>query len=335
VRKRRSLWRRIRWPSVAIAFAGVMLFGSVVMLRGSPAHGPILAHPPPGIEARQIPLPPGEWREVGRVTQEREAAVVLMRVHGRDVDAAVLARVNRLGQRVAWGLPPPCLSTDYEPRRVVYASDHDGACVYASFVDGTGPLTGVTIDPAWRSAIQEAVDRGWNVPTTWLSATFRVVDPLDGLQLRYLFHPWPVEDTRPPESAAWRRIQSERLGTWIEAAVPVVSLAYRGRFRDWKDAALPDPALIDTSVRIAPPEEPVSQPYSLRGITARVAALLSDFGVLWAFTGNPVTASAVAGAKFAAQGATGLTHEAVWSWLLSSSAPTDLPGAGVETPLPQ
>lgn len=335
MRKRRSLWRRIRWPSVALVFLGVMLVGSVLALRASPAHVPILTLPPPGIEARQIPLPPGEWREVARVTDEREAAAVLMRVHGRDVDAAVLARVNRLGHRSAWGLPPACLSTEYEPRRVIYASDHDGACVYGSFVDGTGPLTGVTIDPAWRLATQEAVDRGWNVPATWLSATFRMVDPMDGLQLRYLFHPWPVTETRPPASAAWRRIQSERIATWVEAAVPVISLAYRGRFRDWQDAALPDPALIDTMDRPATGEAPAAQGYSIRGLSARLAAVVADFGVLWAFTGNPVTASAVAGAKFAAQGATGLTHEAVWSWLTSSATPTDLPGAGVETPLPR
>ena len=312
-----------------------MLVLSLLMLHGSPAHVPILTRPPHDIEVRQIPLPPGDWREVARVTEEREAAVVLMRVQGRDVDAAVLARVNRLGQRVPWGLPPPCLSTEYEPRRVIYASDHDGACVYGSFVDGTGPLTGVTIDPAWRAGMQEAVDRGWNVPVTWLSATFRVVDPLDGLQLRYLFHPWPVEEARPPESAAWRRIQAERLATWMDAAVPVVSLAYRGRFRDRADAALPDPALIDTMVRAEPQTETPSQAFSVRALTARVAVVLSDFGVLWAVTGNPVTASVVSGARFAAQGATGMTHEAVWSWLLSSSTPIDLPGAGAETRLPR
>lgn len=111
-----------------------------------------------------MPLHPGDWHELARVTEEAEAAAVLVRLDGRDADAAVLVRVNRLGRKVGWGQSPPCLSRDYEPSRVLHASDHDGFCVYASYVDGTGPQTGVAIDAAWRQAMQAAVDRGWNVP---------------------------------------------------------------------------------------------------------------------------------------------------------------------------
>ena len=282
-----------------------------------------------------MPLPPGEWHELARVTEEAEAAAVLVRLDGRDADAAVLVRVNRLGRKVGWGLSPPCLSRDYEPSRVLHASDHDGFCVYASYVDGTGPQTGVAIDAAWRQAMQAAVDRGWNVPRTWLSVTYRLVDPFDSMQVRYLFHPWPASEMKPAESTAWRRVQAERLTRWMDSATPVIGLGFRDRLRDGLGAELPDPALIETSENGAAPVVVPQGPPTWRAFTSRLSSALADFGVFWVFTGNPLTATAIAGSKFVAQGATGITHDALWSWLAAGPVTSDLPGAGAERPLPR
>lgn len=329
---------------MAITFSGAIL-GCALLILGlssAPRHlTAAIAASAPRIEERQIPLPPGDWREVARDAADGgrlDTGIVMMRLNGRDVDAAVLARVNRLGHVVTWGLPSACLSAEYAPRRVAYVSDHDGFCAYAAFADGTGPLGSVAIDPVWRRAMQVAVDRGWNVPSTWLSVTFRVVDPMDAMQIRYLFHSWPVEQGRPPESAAWRRIQSDRLAVWMQAAEPVVGRGFRDRLRTRQDSQLPDPdRMADTTRTDGTPSgsDASAAPASMKGLSARVAAMLADFGVLWAFLGNPVTASAIAGAKFAAQGATGVTHEMVWSWVAPSSTAADLPGVGVEMPLPR
>jgi hypothetical protein len=302
---------------------------------------------PTRIEARQVPLPPGDWRVMARVPAEGAetvvpfASMVLMRLNGREVDAAVLVQVNRLGHQVNWGLPPSCLRGDYTPRRVLYASDHDGACAYASFADGTGPLTGVLIDPAWHRAMREAVDRGWNVPATWLSVTFRIIDPMDAMQIRYLFHPWPIEQSQLPESAAWRRIHAERLGVWMETAAPRISAGFRDRLRTAAEATLGDPQRPAAETGMAempamPPEpEEASVFPTARAMSYRMVASLADFGILWLYLGNAVTASTLMALKLAAQGATTLTHELVWSLVAPPIPASELPGVGVEIPLPR
>ena len=304
-------------------------------------------NPPTRIESRQVPLPPGDWRMLARIPAEGEesqapqASMVLVRLNGRDVDAAVLVQVNRLGHRVHWGLPPACARDDFIPRRVLYASDHDGSCAYAAFADGTGPLTGVPIDPAWQRAMREAVDRGWNVPATWLAVVFRKTDPEDALQIRYLFHPWPIEQSQPPISAAWRRIQADRLALWIEATAPRVSAAFRDRLRSGLEATLGDPEQPPSKDDDPPKDRDAAAPDeasrtgTARAMSYRMFASMADVGVLWLYLGNAVTASTLATLEFAAQGATSATHEYVWSLLAPSLAQNDLPGVGVETPLPR
>lgn len=296
-----------------------------------------------------MPLPPGDWHMLARVPVEGAdsvapfASMVLVRLNGREIDAAVLVQVNRLGHHVKWGLPPACTLDDFTPRRVQYASDHDGSCAYAAFADGTGPLIGVLIDPAWHRAMREAVDRGWNVPLTWLSVTFRVTDPVDAMQVRYLFHPWPLGQSKPPESAAWRRIQAERLAAWMEMTTPRISAGFRDRLRSSAEATLADPARIDVGGREQSAEDAGSGEMSeettrsmvARAMSYRMFASLADFGVLWLYLGNAVTATTLATLKFAAQGATAATYDYVRSALGPPIVYHDLPGVGVETPLPR
>ncbi len=356
---RRSAWRRIRLPAVLAGLALGLVVVAVVAVRRAdtptePADRATLSrNPPTRIEARQIPLPPGDWRVLSRIPAEGEesaapfASMVLARLNGREVDAAVLVQVNRLGHRVTWGLPEACLLDDFAPRRIQYASDHDGSCSYASFTDGTGPLTGVLIDPAWHRAMREAVDRGWNVPVTWLSVTFRVTDPMDALQIRYLFHPWDIGQAKPPESAAWRRIQADRLAIWMEAAAPRVGAGFRDRLRSAYEATLPDPmrpevARPEIAARNgAPPTtleveaDESTRAMIARAMSYRMFASIADFGVLWLYLGNAVTASTLAALKLATQGAASVTYEYMKSRLVDPIPRHDLPNVGVERPLPR
>lgn len=345
-----------------LALGGVLV--SVMVVRWAdtptaPPDRPTLSRTPAiRIEARQIPLPPGDWRVLSRMPAEGEASnaasasIVLVRLNGREVDAAVLAQVNRLGQRVKWGLPQACLLDDFTPRRVLYASDHDGSCAYASFTDGTGPLTGISIDPAWQRAMREAVDRGWNVPVTWLSVTFRVTDPMDAMQIRYLFHPWDIAQAKPPESAAWRRIQADRLGIWMEAAAPRVGAGFRDRLGSAYEAALPDPNRPDPVRDPSRPDLNRSEPgrpdagleveadettraMIARAMSYRMFASIADFGVLWLYLGNAVTASTLAALKLATQSAATVTYDYLKSRLTDPIPRHDLPNVGVEKPLPR
>jgi len=226
----------------AVLVVAISVFAGILLVVGRKP--PPLAVPARSlltIEARQVPLPPGNWTQLAQSVGESEISTVLVRRSGRDIDAAVIVRVNRMGRAVHWGVPEACGGAPlYQPRRVLYLSDHDGFCGYASFVDGSGPLTNVPIDDAWKQGQKAAVDRGWNMPATWHSATFWVTDPVDSMQLRYLFHPWPINQASPPDLPEWRRTQHARLTDWIDAALPVVSLASRQRLKDGSSPELPE-----------------------------------------------------------------------------------------------
>lgn len=363
------MWRRIRLPAVLACLVLGLVLGSVWAVHQADAPSPpvdratLTRNPPTRIEARQIPLPPGDWRVLSRVPAEGEesqapfASMVLVRLNGREVDAAVLAQVNRLGHQVKWGLPQACLLDDFTPRRVLYASDHDGACAYASFTDGTGPLIGVLIDPAWHRAMREAVDRGWNVPVTWLSVTFRITDPMDALQIRYLFHPWDIGQAKPPESAAWRRIQSDRLAIWMETAAPRVGAGFRDRLGSAYEATLPDPIRPDmgrsengrsdpgrfgpvtrngaAAGQLEVEADETTRAMIARAMSYRMFASLADFGVLWLYLGNAMTASTLAALKLATQSVATVTYDYLRSRLVDPIPQHDLPNVGVETPLPR
>lgn len=346
----RDVWRRYRPIRLGTAIVVLLAMGwGLGRLFAPNDQGSISRHrdAPPRIEARQVPLPPGDWRVMARLPADGAepdspiVSLVLFRLKGRDVDAAILAQANRLGRRVAWGLPAACEQEAFAPRRVLYASDHDGSCAYAAYFDGTGALSGVAIDPAWRLALREAVDRGWNVPATWIGVVFRVTDPEDWLQLRYLFHPWATERSRPPVSAVWRRVQAERLGVWMESASASIAAGFRDRLPLGQAARLAEP---DS----APSREAAPEAGGLTGmagggarivvdhaVSLRALATLADFGVMWAYLGNPATAGVLAGLRLAMSGAVWTTGDYARAWFTPPAARLELPSVGVEQPLPR
>ena len=130
-------------------------------------------------------------RRSGRSSGDGNAPVVstvLVRLHGHRVDAAMLVQVNPPDATSNWGLARGCERQDFYYAQVRYSSDHDGACSYVTYVT-PWTASAPTVDDAWRLSMQEAVDNGWDVPQQWLAAVYRVTDPVDALQVRYLFDP--------------------------------------------------------------------------------------------------------------------------------------------------
>jgi len=126
-----------------------------------------------------------------------------------------------------------------------------------------------------------------------------------------------------------------------EATAPRVSAAFRDRLRSGLEATLGDPEQPPSKDDDPPKDRDAAAPDeasrtgTARAMSYRMFASMADFGVLWLYLGNAVTASTLATLEFAAQGATSATHEYVWSLLAPSLAQNDLPGVGVETPLPR
>lgn len=345
------------------------------MATDPPEGDPVVASPFKrrlvSVEGKQVPLPAGDWylaahvvpedrgvdrsadrgadRGVDRAAARAAVSQVLLRVRDRRVDAAVLVQVNRPGRPSIWGLAPGCKRGLFADRRVLYASDHDGACSYAGFVDGTASAANETVDPAWRRAQREAVDRGWNLPSSWMLVSYRITDPMDAMQIRYLFHPWAGDDTKMPASTTVRRVFGERLVAWMDDSWPAIALGFRGRLDragdngtdkppvgDWTN---PDAVWPRWSGSGAEPPAPVARETrssGARAVTAPAVASLADFGVAWLYLGNAAAAGTLSVLTAVAKGVVSVTHDVVWS-VIEQPAERDLalPGVGTETGLPR
>jgi uncharacterized membrane protein len=307
------------------------------------------------VEGKQVPLPAGDWYLAAYVVPEDRggdrAAVsqVLLRVRDRRVDAAILIQVNRPGRPSIWGLAPGCKRSLFADRRTVYASDHDGACAYAGFIDGTASAGNEAIDPAWRRAQRESVDRGWNLPTSWMLVAYRITDPMDAMQIRYLFHPWATDEVRMPASMTVRRVFGERMVAWMDESWPAIALGFRGRLDRVGDIGSDTPLVGDwtnpdaawsrgsgSGGDLASVGSVTASASGGRAVSGPVVASLADFGVAWYYLGNAGAAGALSALTAAARGVASVTHDLLWSVIEQPSVhDLALPGVGTETALPR
>ena len=187
-------------------------------------------------EGKQVPLPPGKWvvmrRTVspyGPATGASHAPVVstvLFRLQGHRIDAAILLQVNPPEATSNWGLASGCERRDFYYTDIRYVSDHDSACSYVTYVTPWA-TSAPAIDDAWRLSMQQAVDNGWDVPQQWLSVVYRMTDPMDAIQVRYLFDP-------SASGAGGKDITSDevsRLVAWSDASWRMVQTGFFGHLK--------------------------------------------------------------------------------------------------------
>ncbi|GEM_PF-1311248 len=300
------------------------------------------------IEGKQVPLPDGNWIIAGRppspdppATPPSIVSVVLMRLDGSRVDAAIVIQTNRVHSRVKWGSAPLCDSTNLYFAHIRYASEHDSSCAYAAYV-ATNLDGGTRIDPAWRQATQVAAIRGWHLPDIWVDVVFRVTDRRDGLQIRYLFDPMAGAGQRratlPPETvqslADWATTNWDRVDSGFRNRIPD-----DGSFRmeDWRRSA---PAR-----GTRPVANPDSEPdmnaggqighLGVKMLTYRVFGTLTDLTVNYLWLGSLPSASGLAVVGGIASSSLYFVHELVWSRFEKPMEQVNaLPGIGYEGPPP-
>lgn len=292
-------------------------------------------------EGKQVPLPPGEWavmRTVVSPTALRagEAAspvssTVLLRLRGHRVDAAILVQVNPADAASNWGLARGCQREDFYYAHIRYSSDHNSACSYVTYVtpwtDSAPPM-----DDAWRTSMQEAVDNGWSVPPRWIAVVYRLTDPIDAMQVRYLFDP-SQGDARREDVAA---DHVAHLVAWSDVSWRKVQIGLRGRLKPNGADALADPA----SIRIAPssfraPAPPELSRGELKTMTFQMLGSLTSFTVAYVYLGSLAAASTLSVAASVAGSA--LSYAGEWAWRLVPDPAAqlhDLPSVGLEQPGP-
>ena len=293
-------------------------------------------------EGKQIPLPPGEWMVMGRaissigpMTDKVRAPVVsttLVRLQGRRVDAAILLQVTPLAADSLWGLAAGCQRKDFYATRILYSSDHDAACDYVTYVTPWSSNS-PAIDRSWHEATEQAVDNSWGVPPGWLAVVYRIADPMDAMQVRYLFDP-------SPGSASKRQITPDELASimaWSDAGWPAVQRGFRNRLAQGEESALPawlpqvkwsGPAGFARSV------QPVD-PAAVRSLTTRAAVTLGNFAVSYAYLGSVAGATTLSLLQSSVGNVITLIQDAAWNYEDPPLAGVPvLPGAGLEQPGP-
>lgn len=309
----------------------------------APAPAPVAAAPSIFVgafasEGKQAPLPAGEWVVMGRAVSavgplvaQRHAPVVsttLLHLRGSRVVGGVLLQVNPDGAPSNWGVAGGCERPDFPGAVVRYVSDHNSGCSYVAFVTPSAASLPPT-DASWHDAVEQALDNGWSLPDQWLESVYRLTDPLDAMQVHYLFDP---ASGAPPGRGA--------TAEQVAALVAWTAVSWRGVQRGFRDRLIPGAgtALADwTSFRVlqeaaALPERPTaSDRATVMGYSYRVVDALTGFGVSYLYLRSAVMAGALSLLQAGANGAMSYVQERVWdTTALELGDLRYLPGPGLE-----
>ncbi len=236
---------------------------AIIVVAGSiPVHAQNVHRTSVTVGGRVVPLPPGDWTEIGRSSDLRtlrgggqtytiEALLLAQREAGR-----ITAFVNVWQASsnptfiINWDIPRFCSREDIFANLTRQALPQAQDCLALNHdiinpgVPPTNPLE------HWRGFWRLASEQPQAVPRTTLLNSFSLAEAGNLLRVTYMFSPeyfgFPRESTTSAwASSAWhrsnlndqRRDTLERMKRWAEQARPIVLTAFR-----WGSAA-PLPAL--------------------------------------------------------------------------------------------
>lgn len=165
------------------------------------------------IADKQVPLPEGQWALVGLGHEPWQgpspgaygaiANLVLFRLVGSVVDAALEVNVNELAASDGWGLPADCARADLALAVIRYQSGWDGSCFFVTHTLAVTPQP----SKAWQEALRFAVEAELIMPPLWLTTGFRVANRRDLIDARLHVSPTtrgvPVEIPTSWSESAW------------------------------------------------------------------------------------------------------------------------------------
>ncbi|HEY0834610.1 MAG TPA: DUF2061 domain-containing protein [Azospirillum sp.] len=309
------------------------------------------------IAGKQVPLPAGTWRLLGReaVSAAGGAAsrplerAVLARIDGGRMDAFVLVTANTAPADAGWGLTRDCTRADIHFAAIHYASAVDGSCAFVNHVVAAAAPESA---PVWLNAEREARAQGLALPTTWLVAGFRVTDRRDVIDARFHFNPdvygFGPGGGRPWSESQWapggvsadpaRARMVAALVRWAAEAAPVMEAGFRNRLGNGPEGvrplADPDPARIgpapDAGRAASLGDEPSWGVGLLKTLSWRVVGTMGDLGVAYLFTGDPVLSGGLAFTGAIVNSVLYFGHELAWGSATAGQAATlEFAAAGI------
>ena len=260
----------------------------------------------------------------------RWSVPVLFRLQGHRIDAAVLLQVNPPEATLNWGLASGCERRDFYFTDIRYVSDHDSACSYVTYVTPWA-TSAPAIDDAWRLSMQQAVDNGWDVPQQWLAVVYRMTDPMDAMQVRYLFDP-------SVGASGGKDITSNevsRLVAWGDASWRLVQTGFFGHLKPGGADTLGEWSM--TRTQPLPLWQHITRQPSapdraaMKTTSEQIIGSLSSFAVAYLYLGTLAAASTLSVAASVVTGAMSYANDMVWTYVPDPAVRLpDLPGAGLE-----
>ncbi len=151
------------------------------------------------VEGRVVPLPPGEWREIGRGVeidnlryggqQYRLGKAVLVQESGGRVTGMVLVWASsNPGTTINWVVTPVCRREDFYAQ-MTRSTDHRSMDCLAVSSMMPPRRRGESVPEELRGYFNEVEQRPDWMPHAMAFASFRLTDPFNLLHVEYRFSP--------------------------------------------------------------------------------------------------------------------------------------------------
>ena len=201
------------------------------------------------VEGRVVPLPPGEWREVGRGVEVDNLrytgqqyrlgkAIFVQEKDGRATAMTVVwAASTNPGTTINWRVEPVCRREDLFAQ-LSQSTDHRSMDCLAVGAFMPARRRGERVAAEWRGYMDELESRPDWIPPTWVFASYRLTDPYNLLAVEYRFSPeahgfapdrraWAANGWNPGNLDGPRRGFMERVRYWATWARPALWQAFQ------------------------------------------------------------------------------------------------------------
>ncbi|KOR27807.1 hypothetical protein TI04_12500 [Achromatium sp. WMS2] len=182
---------------------------------------------------RQVPLPGGTWilAGVGIDPASKKdkrpygvlATFVLFNLEGKNVTAFTLIHVNAIATDGGWGISKDCQRNNYPFAKIYENGEQHAFCAFIHTLT-TSVIPNDDALPAWKNAVQLAMQKGWYLPVRWREVGFRISNWHDVLDVRYAFK---GQDLISKQQPTLESTPEATLIHWVEGMLPGIYLGFK------------------------------------------------------------------------------------------------------------
>lgn len=203
------------------------------------------------VAGRRVPLPPGEWRQIGAATEQRTiqrgnmivgSAILIQEINDRVAAMTIITDASTNPARpIDWSIPNICTRENTFSRSVNVALAQSQDCYIVNHIV-TSHMPPNTISSLWEGYWTQISTRpGW-IPNNWVEVAFRMADRTNSLTVSYRVNPevigglpatsrggrWEDSAFHRQNLDPARRAFMERMSAWAQRTRSIVSQCFGG-----------------------------------------------------------------------------------------------------------